>query len=1004
MSGLLATIGVNAGPGKAGLKEFAAAAEQSGHRAEASLKASIKALEKQIAIQQHATASMKAMGATASAMYKTELAGIESNRAALKLLNAERDRMRDSRNKDQTSDQNLRNPYRTTLQGKQYATFTGAGVDESLLVKFKDIKERQARLDIVPRFPLLSVGEASDQKADAAAQLDNLTRKLGSTRRVLRRDNVVVENEKRRPGTNVAPEILSGISKEDRDSAATEQAARDNRARAIRRDRSEERAGRAADASEAQRKAGVEAATRMNRARAIRRERSEEREARAEAAKANSLGGRLREFGSSVVGRFLGIGAAIGAVYGTIRQGWDSIQAHITVQRIEGTLKAVSGSLKQVTSDFAFLKTESSRVGFAFASAAEGFARFSVAATSAGMSGQQTRDIFTAIQEAGVVMGMTTEQVGASMLALEQMMSKGTVMSQELRLQLGNAMPGAMDTFARALGVTQKRLYEMVEAGEVLAASALPKFAAQLKKSFPLDDEVNKTARDINRLKNELFFLKAELGKSLSNPLGPVMKSLSGLIDNARIMLNLFRQYPNTSTAAAAGVGVLTIAVTGLGTALMAISGPLAIVAGAAMLLAAASGKLGSWWGGGAVLTPEAEKGGDPRRVAMNAASKKAEEEKAATAAEYKSILETGLSVLDAQAKKESSLNTLLNSRIRILKEMEGVKDKNSAQFAVLSRSLSKTQDQISLETADGPIEKEKAELRIIQSRLEEEKAIQKGPVKNTEEVAKAEQKVKSATTEGELSAAQEELRAAANPLTVSQKDIDAKNAVLFETMKKAKETSASVKAQFDAGDISEQTANIAFEKQVKRFTEAHAQVGKNNATLNSVDPEKLAAKKTDIDGFEIKAEAKKESIAILVAKEIKKIEAETTAEKEKQLSLEQKRAFLIQTIHRLEASIKAKEFEGTSDLENATNQRDLEKARNDLKASNGSKPDKPIRGNEHLTAMQKIGAFTAGGPSSEMLNVARRSERYLAIIAAEAKVKPPRQKPDARIGRVHHG
>jgi hypothetical protein len=56
-------------------------------------------------------------------------------------------------------------------------------------------------------------------------------------------------------------------------------------------------------------------------------------------------------------------------------------------------------------------------------------------------------------------------------------MSKGVIMSEELKMQLGDALPGAVQVFARALGITEAELFKMMETGSVLAAETLPKVA-----------------------------------------------------------------------------------------------------------------------------------------------------------------------------------------------------------------------------------------------------------------------------------------------------------------------------------------------------------------------------------------------------------------------------------------------------------------------------------------------------------------------------------------------
>ena len=52
-------------------------------------------------------------------------------------------------------------------------------------------------------------------------------------------------------------------------------------------------------------------------------------------------------------------------------------------------------------------------------------------------------------------------------LAISQMISKGKVSAEELRLQLAERMPGAVNIFAKAIGVTTSELDKMLQEGKV---------------------------------------------------------------------------------------------------------------------------------------------------------------------------------------------------------------------------------------------------------------------------------------------------------------------------------------------------------------------------------------------------------------------------------------------------------------------------------------------------------------------------------------------------------
>lgn len=86
----------------------------------------------------------------------------------------------------------------------------------------------------------------------------------------------------------------------------------------------------------------------------------------------------------------------------------------------------------------------------------------------------------SAVSESAVVLGLTSEDTRLVLLALSQMISKGTVYSEELRRQMGDRLPGAFSLAAEAMGVTTRQLSDMLQKGDVATDEFLPRFAGAL--------------------------------------------------------------------------------------------------------------------------------------------------------------------------------------------------------------------------------------------------------------------------------------------------------------------------------------------------------------------------------------------------------------------------------------------------------------------------------------------------------------------------------------------
>ncbi|EHD1228246.1 tape measure protein [Escherichia coli] len=107
------------------------------------------------------------------------------------------------------------------------------------------------------------------------------------------------------------------------------------------------------------------------------------------------------------------------------------------------------------------------------------FASFGASAKNTmGLEGSE--ELFKNLTGFARLMGRSDEQIQRALTAVSQMASKGQVMAEELKGQLSEALPGATQAFAKALGLTEKQLFDKMKNGDVKASDALPKFAKEL--------------------------------------------------------------------------------------------------------------------------------------------------------------------------------------------------------------------------------------------------------------------------------------------------------------------------------------------------------------------------------------------------------------------------------------------------------------------------------------------------------------------------------------------
>ncbi|VXC99282.1 tape measure protein [Sphingobacterium multivorum] len=182
-----------------------------------------------------------------------------------------------------------------------------------------------------------------------------------------------------------------------------------------------------------------------------------------------------------------------------------SFSTNLKFEAVNQALRYTSGSSEEFTKNLQFLARTSDRLGLDLLSTAESFKMWQGAAKFSNLTADETRRIFESVANAGAKMKLSNDQVQGTFLALSQMLSKGKVQAEELRGQLGERLPGAFALAAKAMGVTEKELNKMLEAGQVVANDFLPKFANQLDIAFSNDkvERINSMQASTNRLSTE---------------------------------------------------------------------------------------------------------------------------------------------------------------------------------------------------------------------------------------------------------------------------------------------------------------------------------------------------------------------------------------------------------------------------------------------------------------------------------------------------------------------
>lgn len=278
-----------------------------------------------------------------------------------------------------------------------------------------------------------------------------------------------------------------------------------------------------------------------------------------EGRRALSITQRLRGEVLSLATSYVGFFAIFQGLGGTIK----------AVQALEGAtnrLNAVfDGDFDAVNNELDFLRRNADRLGIQFGTLADQYTRFAAATKNTSIE-NDTRAIFLAVAEAGRVNNLSLDQLNGTLNALSQIASKGTVNMEELRQQLGDRLPGALQIMADGLVLNTAELNKLVETGRV-SSGALVNFARELQNRYgaQLPAALKTTTAEIGRLQNAAF------GAQLQFAEGGFTDALTDLIRTTREVLQSpqFESFVMRLSSAVSGIlRVVEGAVANFGTVL----------------------------------------------------------------------------------------------------------------------------------------------------------------------------------------------------------------------------------------------------------------------------------------------------------------------------------------------------------------------------------------------------------------------------------------------------
>lgn len=189
----------------------------------------------------------------------------------------------------------------------------------------------------------------------------------------------------------------------------------------------------------------------------------------------------------SGIGNIMSAFGIVGGITAFVSISKDIFNTTKELQSLDLALKSVTETQQNFQEQQTFLTAIADKYGLEIKNLTKQYTAFYVAAKDKLAAGE-IQDLFENISKSGSALGLSNETLERSFMALNQMLSKGTVASEELRGQLAEALPGSVQAMLKAVqklhpeikNLTEKGLFEMIKAGKILASEVLPETARQL--------------------------------------------------------------------------------------------------------------------------------------------------------------------------------------------------------------------------------------------------------------------------------------------------------------------------------------------------------------------------------------------------------------------------------------------------------------------------------------------------------------------------------------------
>ena len=224
-----------------------------------------------------------------------------------------------------------------------------------------------------------------------------------------------------------------------------------------------------------------------------------------------------------------------------------------TLNPIQTRFETIGGSPEKGTDLMNFAEKVAMQYNTPLLASLEGYSRLTAASKGSKLEGQDTEQLFVGVSQAMAALGLNAQDASLIFLAFQQVISKGKVAAEELRGQIGERLPGAIQLAAKSMGMSVVDFGKALDNGEISANVLLPKLGKALQEEYGAGAEAASKGflGTLNKIENSLFNFRrimvtefggivAGVARVAASSLDLIIKFIDNILLKSGLMFNAF--------------------------------------------------------------------------------------------------------------------------------------------------------------------------------------------------------------------------------------------------------------------------------------------------------------------------------------------------------------------------------------------------------------------------------------------------------------------------------